>query len=424
MPALLEATGKDGFEFDMMDTSFFVSRETLIATVAAGHGALARAAVRVDVEDGGQGDRLLPHPDQPRRRARYAGRAVARAGTGDARRISRAMARQRSARKTPATAGVSVCPPRRPGLRARAICARIDFSALLSIWRMRSADTPYSSARSCSVAGSSSRSQRASMMRRLRSSSFASARLRPVGAVRRGLGALEDLHRLVLGVGEVGDRRHGVAVVVRLRVERDVAAGEARLHLDDFLGLDAEVLRDRPRLLVDERGRARLHPAQVEEELALRLGRGDLDQPPVAQDVLVDLGPDPVQRERHQAHAALGVEAAHGLHQADVAFLDEVGLRQPVAQVLAADGDDQAQVRQHELLRGVEVVVAGQPAAELDLLLGGEQRKAVHRLDVVIQAAQRGRGREGQRGSGHGVRLLRRRAECGARPSACFCSRF
>ena len=36
VPELLEATGKEGFEFDMMETSFFVSRETLIATVTPG----------------------------------------------------------------------------------------------------------------------------------------------------------------------------------------------------------------------------------------------------------------------------------------------------------------------------------------------------------------------------------------------------
>jgi KUP system potassium uptake protein len=36
VPELLEATGKGGFEFDMMETSFFVSRETLIASVAPG----------------------------------------------------------------------------------------------------------------------------------------------------------------------------------------------------------------------------------------------------------------------------------------------------------------------------------------------------------------------------------------------------
>ena len=68
------------------------------------------------------------------------------------------------------------------------------------------------------------------------------------------------------------------------------------------------------------------------------------------------LGADPVQRERHEPHAALGIEAAHGLHQADVAFLDQVGLRQPVTQVVARDGDHQPQVRQHQLARGVDVV--------------------------------------------------------------------
>ena len=36
IPALLQECGRRGISFDMMDTSFFVSRETLIATVAPG----------------------------------------------------------------------------------------------------------------------------------------------------------------------------------------------------------------------------------------------------------------------------------------------------------------------------------------------------------------------------------------------------
>ena len=36
VPELLEQCGTHGFAFDMMDTSFFVSRETLIPTVAPG----------------------------------------------------------------------------------------------------------------------------------------------------------------------------------------------------------------------------------------------------------------------------------------------------------------------------------------------------------------------------------------------------
>src|SRR5690606_94528 len=51
------------------------------------------------------------------------------------------------------------------------------FMPLLSIWRMRSAETPYSSASSCSVALGST-SQRRSRMSRLRASSVRSAAAR------------------------------------------------------------------------------------------------------------------------------------------------------------------------------------------------------------------------------------------------------
>jgi hypothetical protein len=49
----------------------------------------------------------------------------------------------------------------------------------------------------------------------------------------------------------------------------------------------------------------------------------------------MDLRLDPVQGEGHQPDAPLGVEPAHGLHEADIAFLDQVCLRQAVAQVIA-----------------------------------------------------------------------------------------
>ena len=51
----------------------------------------------------------------------------------------------------------------KPGQAANS--ARIFFSALASIWRMRSADTPYSSASSCSVAFGSPRKRRLRMSR-------------------------------------------------------------------------------------------------------------------------------------------------------------------------------------------------------------------------------------------------------------------
>jgi hypothetical protein len=50
-----------------------------------------------------------------------------------------------------------------------------------------------------------------------------------------------------------------------------------------------------------------------------------------------------------------GIEALHGLHQADVAFLDQVAHLQAVAVVATGDVDDEAQVRVHQFAGGVEV---------------------------------------------------------------------
>ena len=263
------------------------------------------------------------------------------------------------------------------------------FIALLSIWRIRSAETPYSSARSCSVADeSSSRNQRASMIRRLRSSSLASAVCRPF--VR--FCAVCWRSRICAGSSSlsvryaIGDTKCSSSPGVGSSAT--IVAAETRFHLDHFLGLDAQVAGDRLRFGHRKGGRARLHAAQVEEQLALRLGRGDLDQPPVAQDVLVHLGANPVQRERHEPHAALGVEAADGLHEAHIAFLDEIGLRQPVSQVVARHGDHQPQVRQHQLAGGVDIIGFLQTPAERGLQFRRQQGEPVYRLDVMVEASQ------------------------------------
>ena len=108
-----------------------------------------------------------------------------------------------------------------------------------------------------------------------------------------------------------------------------------------------------------------LRLAQVEEQLALRLGRGDLDDAPVAQDELVHLGADPVHRERHEAHALVRVEALDGLHQADVAFLDQIADAAGRSRVAARDVHDEAQVRQHQLLGRIEIVLVDKPARQV-----------------------------------------------------------
>ncbi len=76
----------------------------------------------------------------------------------------------------------------------------------------------------------------------------------------------------------------------RGRVEGHVASRQALLHLRDFGGGHAQVPGHGLRFLGREPGQVLLHPAQVEEQLALRLGRGDLHEAPVPQHVLMDLG--------------------------------------------------------------------------------------------------------------------------------------
>ena len=152
-----------------------------------------------------------------------------------------------------------------------------------------------------------------------------------VAAVARGLCSLEDLRGFGLGVGQVADRGQDFALLAWLRIERNVLPGQPRLHLEHLFGLDAEILRDARSFLARQRARPGLHAAQVEEQLPLRLGGRDLDQAPVAQNVFVDLGTNPVQGKRHQAHAPLGVETAHRLHQPDIAFLNKIGLRQTIS---------------------------------------------------------------------------------------------
>ena len=218
----------------------------------------------------------------------------------------------------------------------------------------------------------------------------------------RRLFGLQHAVRLAFVVGEV--LRRGVAVlVVVVGLERDLLPGEPLLHLDHFLGLDAQLGGHALDVGAGQRGEAALHRAQVEEQLPLRLGRGELDHAPVAQDVLVDLGLDPVDRERHEAHAALRVEALHGLHQADVAFLDQVRVRQPIAEVAAGDRHHQPQVRQHQRAGGFQVAFRAEALRKGALFFRGENRKPVDRVDVGLEAA-RGH-RYGHRTEGHRRRL-------------------
>ena len=129
--------------------------------------------------------------------------------------------------------------------------------------------------------------------------------------------------------------------------------------------------------------------AQIEEQLALRLGRGDLHEPPVAQHVLVDLGADPVHGEGHQAHAHRRVEALDRLHQADVAFLHEIAQRQAIAGITARDVHDEAQVRHDERACGRQVAVSGETIGKRLLVIARQHGNTADAIHVGIETAER-----------------------------------
>src|SRR5258706_1352446 len=216
------------------------------------------------------------------------------------------------------------------------------------------------------------------------------------------------------------------------------AVAEPEAHLDDLLLAGGEGLQERLRLLlevdVDHRLGGRDHVAVLDEVAQMRVLflsdrglQGDrllrdlqdladladrdvhplrdllaaglaaqlLHERPRGADQLVD-GLDHVHRDADGAGlvgdgagdgladppggvgrelvAALVLELVHRLHEADVALLDQVQELQAAVRVLLGDGDDQAQVRLHQLLLGLlGLDLAGEDGVEgaLQLLRRG-----------------------------------------------------
>ena len=111
-------------------------------------------------------------------------------------------------------------------------------------------------------------------------------------------------------VGQIGNGRKAFFAVVGLGLQGHVTARHAGLHFDYFFGLDIELVRHLGHLGWRERiamgiaiqsvaFHALFHRTQIEEELALRFGRGHFDHAPILQDVLMDLGANPMQGVAH-----------------------------------------------------------------------------------------------------------------------------
>ena len=137
-----------------------------------------------------------------------------------------------------------------------------------------------------------------------------------------------------------------------------------------------------------------LEPAEIEEQLLLRRRRAHLHERAVVQDVFLHRCAHPPHRVGGEAEAALRLELRQRLHQADVAFRDQVAERQAIAAKAPRDLDHQTQMAAEQLacrlLVPVLPVALGKPA----LLLGIKEREARRLLDVRVDIALRPKCRQ------------------------------
>ena len=171
----------------------------------------------------------------------------------------------------------------------------------------------------------------------------------------------------------------GIAVLADRRVERGVAA-EPAVHVDDVLLGDAQPLGDQldligPHVAFLERGDLALGLAQVEEQLLLVGGGAHLHQRPRAQDVFLDRGLDPPHGVGREPEALVGLEALDRLHQADIAFGDDLGDRQAVAAIAHGDLGHETQMAGDEPMRGVAVAVLAPALGQHEFFLRLQHRE-------------------------------------------------
>ena len=185
----------------------------------------------------------------------------------------------------------------------------------------------------------------------------------------------------MIEVAQIGDGAIGlVSVLIGSGVEHDVCATQASLHLHDLFTFDVQILGNLFNLRLGEVQamcvavfgvgfEALFHGAKIEKKLALGLGGGHFHHAPVFQDVFVYLCLDPMHGITHQAHPLFGIKTFDRFHEAHIALLNEVGMRQAVAQVLSGHRDHQAQMRHDQFSRRFQVVVVFEEACKSLLLL-------------------------------------------------------
>ena len=121
-------------------------------------------------------------------------------------------------------------------------------------------------------------------------------------------------------------RRRGDVVIAAVTIKGHIAGTETTLHARHLDAGNTQFVCDCSGLFNTQPIRRFLSAAQVEEKFALSLGGRHFDDAPVAQDVLMHFGLDPMHSKGNQTYAHARIETFHRLHQTDIAFLNKVSL--------------------------------------------------------------------------------------------------
>jgi hypothetical protein len=132
-----------------------------------------------------------------------------------------------------------------------------------------------------------------------------------------------------------------------------------------------------------KRGDLALRLAQVEEQLLLVRGGAHFHERPRTQDVFLDRCLDPPHRIGGEAEALLGLEPLDRLHQADIAFRDDLGNRQAVAAITHGDFGHEPEMAGDELMRRIAVVMLPPTLGQHVLLLWLKHREFANFSQVV-----------------------------------------
>src|SRR5439155_15219508 len=88
------------------------------------------------------------------------------------------------------------------------------------------------------------------------------------------------------------------------------------------------------------------------ERATLALGRSEAHHAVASDDMLANLGADPVRRVRHEPALAVGIETRGGFQETEVALLDDVLHGHAPAAVFARDHENERQARLDEAIAG------------------------------------------------------------------------